>query len=283
LRLISRPLPLAAVALLLLNDHWLKGSGLLPGAVTGKLSDVAGLFFFPVLCFAVTRGKIPATLWAAATGVVFSAAKVCPPFNQWLTTWWGPVAPDLTDLAALAVLPLSTLWLRQAARQPAQPSPRLELAAVIVAALASMATQPSRVERNFPAWAVDADPELETGCLTAKIWVAKSGKQGMGASLRVRARGEASCQVEILNAQLSIAGATIEASGLPVRKTVAGAEEAHVYLPFAFDNERMWNSGRRTGELVIQLRLNIGAVVRWRLPMIHRLNQFHIDRSREER
>jgi hypothetical protein len=37
------------------NDHVLKGSGLLPAAVTGKLSDVAGLFFFPVLCASLVR------------------------------------------------------------------------------------------------------------------------------------------------------------------------------------------------------------------------------------
>jgi hypothetical protein len=41
------PLPLAAVALLVLNDHLLKHS--FPGLVTGKLSDLAGLAFFPLL------------------------------------------------------------------------------------------------------------------------------------------------------------------------------------------------------------------------------------------
>jgi hypothetical protein len=39
--------PLTAVALLVLNDHLLKG--LWPGAVTGKLSDLAGMVFFPLL------------------------------------------------------------------------------------------------------------------------------------------------------------------------------------------------------------------------------------------
>lgn len=41
------PVALAAVALLLLNDHVLKAAW--PGPVTGKLSDVAGLAFFPIL------------------------------------------------------------------------------------------------------------------------------------------------------------------------------------------------------------------------------------------
>src|SRR3954469_11095790 len=51
-----RPVPLAAVGVLAVNDHLLKGSGLLPGAVTGKLSDFAGLFFFPLLLAAIARG-----------------------------------------------------------------------------------------------------------------------------------------------------------------------------------------------------------------------------------
>jgi hypothetical protein len=41
------PIALAAIAILVLNDHVLKP--LAPGWVTGKLSDVAGLAFFPLL------------------------------------------------------------------------------------------------------------------------------------------------------------------------------------------------------------------------------------------
>jgi hypothetical protein len=41
------PVALAAVALLVVNDHFWKGVG--PAWLTGKLSDVAGLVFFPLL------------------------------------------------------------------------------------------------------------------------------------------------------------------------------------------------------------------------------------------
>ena len=53
---LCHPLPIAAVLVLTLNDHVLKGSGLLPGWLTGKLSDFAGLFFFPLLLAALARG-----------------------------------------------------------------------------------------------------------------------------------------------------------------------------------------------------------------------------------
>lgn len=41
------PLPLASVVLLAVNDHWWKQA--YPSMITGKLSDLAGLFFFPLL------------------------------------------------------------------------------------------------------------------------------------------------------------------------------------------------------------------------------------------
>jgi len=47
LRCLAHPLSLAAIAALLINDHVLKPAW--PSAVTGKLSDVAGLFFCPFL------------------------------------------------------------------------------------------------------------------------------------------------------------------------------------------------------------------------------------------
>jgi hypothetical protein len=40
-----RPLIIASVCVLVVNDHWLKAA--YPGVVTGKLSDIAGLVFFP--------------------------------------------------------------------------------------------------------------------------------------------------------------------------------------------------------------------------------------------
>ena len=43
-RALLHPLWLGSLALLVLNDHVLKGAGLLPGVLTGKLSDFAGVF-----------------------------------------------------------------------------------------------------------------------------------------------------------------------------------------------------------------------------------------------
>lgn len=122
---ICHPLPLGAALLMAFNDHWLKGSELLPSLLTGKLSDMAGLFFFPALCLAVLQGlfavigsRLPRPrTWGLAIialiGLGFCAANLWPAFNQWLGSWWGHKTMDPTDLWALLVLIPAWLWLRK--------------------------------------------------------------------------------------------------------------------------------------------------------------------------
>jgi hypothetical protein len=81
---IVHPLSLAALALLLINDHVLKAAW--PGWWTGKLSDLAGLAFFPLLvtaALAITtrRDVTPRAVTAAAiaTGAAFAAVKLSVP------------------------------------------------------------------------------------------------------------------------------------------------------------------------------------------------------------
>lgn len=79
--LVLHPVALVALALLLLNDHVLKAVA--PGWVTGKLSDVAGLAFFPFLLLALrdVLGRRRPTRRAAVgaavlTGAAFATIKL---------------------------------------------------------------------------------------------------------------------------------------------------------------------------------------------------------------
>ncbi len=102
------PLWLAALGVLLLNDHVLKQSSF-AGVVTGKLSDVAGLIVAP-LVLAVLLGVRSRRAWATcnvAVVGVFAAMQIFPSVAQlvdhtmstlgfsWRTT------PDPTDLLAI--------------------------------------------------------------------------------------------------------------------------------------------------------------------------------------
>ena len=108
---LCRPLPIAGVALLLFNDHVGKHWGLLPGVVTGKLSDVAGLFFFPILLFSLVDWAVPwlaarrrewlTWLCAGVTGLLFAAIKLWPPANAFACRCWGSIVLDPSDCLAL--------------------------------------------------------------------------------------------------------------------------------------------------------------------------------------
>src|SRR5262245_10359514 len=105
---LASPAFIAALALLVLNDFVLKP--LFHNALTGKLSDFAGLFALTLFV---------ATFWPQHRRVAACAIAVA--FTFWKTSYAGPlieawnaVAPfafartvDLTDLVALPMIPLA--------------------------------------------------------------------------------------------------------------------------------------------------------------------------------
>lgn len=119
------PLPLAAVALLVVNDYWLKPA--LHDELTGKLSDVAVCFFMPLflsellgLAFGV-RPRIRLWLGAGVTAALFATLEVVPPFTRVTIALLDRIGPylgihrpfrmtaDLTDLLCLVFVPLA-VW-----------------------------------------------------------------------------------------------------------------------------------------------------------------------------
>jgi hypothetical protein len=132
------PVPLTALALLVLNDHLLKGGDQLPIWLTGKLSDLAGVVFFPLLLTALgdtlaygcnrlaaaiglrirlddrlRRWKLIAA--CALSAVIFGSIQLFAPAVEIYTGLVGalgfPSAVDMdpTDLVALLLLPVPYL------------------------------------------------------------------------------------------------------------------------------------------------------------------------------
>jgi hypothetical protein len=107
------PIVLVAVVTLVLNDQFLKRAW--PGLITGKLSDAAGLVFFPLLIVAAAefaasaagRWHGPSRRWVtvavASTGLAFAAVKLFPPAEALYEAALGLVQwPFATIAAALA-------------------------------------------------------------------------------------------------------------------------------------------------------------------------------------
>ena len=106
------PIFLSALVLLVVNDHWLKGAGILPSWLTGKLSDFAGLIVAPVVLVSLLRLKSQrARLTAhAAIAIVFALTEISQPIADQLASLWhlagisrAAFRADLTDLWALVV------------------------------------------------------------------------------------------------------------------------------------------------------------------------------------
>jgi hypothetical protein len=116
------PIPVVAVLVLVINDWVLKGSELAPPWLVGKLSDFAGLLFFPLLTtaaldtalvlfrskgvdFTLRRYKLAAS--CLATGVIFAAMKTLPQVALLLESilsvlgMEAHIVTDPTDLMAL--------------------------------------------------------------------------------------------------------------------------------------------------------------------------------------
>ncbi len=139
LRSLSHPLTVLAVGTLLVNDHILKAR--YPSWVTGKLSDAAGLVFFPLVVGALVESAIPAArrrpllvlvMVGLTVGSFFGAIQLIPAATEAYQLAMGalrlpfrvivdpaarftPVAatPDPTDLVALPALALTWLIARR--------------------------------------------------------------------------------------------------------------------------------------------------------------------------
>jgi|GEM_PF-1922290 len=105
----------AALALLLVNDNLLKGGGLVPGWLTGKLSDFAFLVVAPVLLTTLVPLRVRGrrSLAFAVVVSVYAAADLSPAASDAIVAAAARLGlrwrlwPDLTDLMALTVLPVS--------------------------------------------------------------------------------------------------------------------------------------------------------------------------------
>src|SRR5262245_25324476 len=264
------PLPVAAIAITALNDHLWKGGHLVPAWLTGKLSDFAGLFFFPVLVVAATRGRVRPAVAALATGLVFALFKLSPAACQWLEPF--VVTPDATDLAALPMLGLSWWWM-VGRRAPARVDPAWARAVVVgAAALTSAATSPAggpNFYRPLPMWTVVATGPRALACADVGLWVSQSGREGVGLTLAVRAR-DAACTLRIERASIVVPGAVNHvAPGFPHDLALAAGQAYHRYLPVPFDGDAAWLLGRWSGHAEVALSAG-GAVHTLRFELVYR-------------
>lgn len=271
------PAPLAAVGLLALNDHFLKGAGLLPGAITGKLSDFAGLFFFPLLLAALARllwraargrdiedRRSLAAAVALATALGFSAVKLLPAVNELTARTWGRMVMDPTDLIALPMVGLAAAWMLRSrtAADAGQRSERrraLDFAALLAAAVASVATsakppepppEPPPVPRPQPV-AVAEDPS----CADISVDTCERTATQTLVVVRVQGKGGDVCSLDVLRAEEATPDGHVGADVLPKNVVVRGSESKTFALTFL----RPVSPSERSGGLTARAQIGVTA------------------------
>ncbi len=288
---LTRPAPLIAAIVLATNDHLLKGSGWVPGAITGKLSDIAGLFVAPIAAVCVARGVASlvgrrprrdgrlAAACVVAVAVVFALLKTWPAFHGVIDGTWGTHVLDPSDVWCLPMTALAWLWLRD--REDARATrfhSGLAATAVLVICAATSKAPPVPMPL-VPMWMISTKP-LQLPCGTAEVWVAKSGKTGLGVTVRTTPMPGQPC-VTAVRAQLkfldrAFPGKLLESrsgSELSGQQQYGSPEEigrdaTYHYIAFEVDNEERWNHHERTAtfELVIEVD---GTKLSWTLAATH--------------
>ncbi len=170
LRAFRHPFILLSIALLVLNDHLLKT--FTPSWATGKISDFAGLFFFPfligVLFQAIRPKRIPSRrallVGFLLTATVFAGIKTVPEVNAWAihllsSLYRQPVqiTLDPTDCLALVVfIPAWALWLGIERYKETPNLGKIPYVALAVGSLAALATSPCAPTAQVTRLAVDS-------------------------------------------------------------------------------------------------------------------------------
>ena len=147
-RALTHPLWWGALMMMILNDHALKGSAVLPGTLTGKISDFAGLLVAPMLLATCLKLSTRRSLAMAHIGVglIFAlinlsshAAGIFTEITQ-VTPWPWVIYVDPTDLIALPMLGLSWHVFMSVVTRPISVGPMTKVAASLLGAAACLAS-----------------------------------------------------------------------------------------------------------------------------------------------
>ncbi|MDQ3034872.1 MAG: hypothetical protein M3Y87_20860 [Myxococcota bacterium] len=200
-RALLHPVFWGALAVLVVNDHLLKGAGILPGWLTGKLSDFAGLIVAPVLLVALlgARRDVTRALVFGATAGVFAILELSSSAAAGWDAMLGAIGipsrswADPTDLLGLAVLPIAWAVVRSGDR--AEPGRGIALGAQRALVGASI----------FACVATAAPPDERAAEWTTDAWL----HNRTAASVDVRIRwieGERDCNA-LASAELDLGAA----------------------------------------------------------------------------
>jgi hypothetical protein len=179
---LSHPISIAAIIVVLLNDHWWRHAA--PSWFTGKIGDFAWLIFAPFLLAAILswlfprREKFVGYAAIIGVGLIFALAKTVPAFHaltidvlEFLTGWPNVLRMDHTDLLSLPAL-LIALWIWE---RSANRSFRLADCGWVLLPLAVLATMADSAQADF---GINCLEQKDEATLAASVYSSYASRDG---------------------------------------------------------------------------------------------------------
>ena len=137
---------------------------------------------------------------------------------------------------------------------------------LVIAVTGCIVTRPPRLEER-PRWYLAAPATYAASCVEAEAWIRKSGKTGLGLSLRLRSSRD--CSFAVRDVRIVFGNGAIHARPLPEVK-LPGRSQLYAWVPVTFDNDAMWNAGRTEAMVELDVVADGAPAAVWRIPVQQR-------------
>lgn len=121
---------------------------------------------------------------------------------------------------------------------------------------------PELAER--PRWRLTAPASYGADCAQVDAFIRKSGKTGIGLSLRVRSSADCSFTV---TASRIVFGRRVVPAGAVGPLALPGRSQLYAWLPIKFDNDAVWNDDRDDATIELDVAVAAQPTSTWRIPV----------------
>lgn len=115
-----------------------------------------------------------------------------------------------------------------------------------------------------PRWRLTAPATYAAECAQADAFIRKSGKTGLGVSLRLRSTRD--CTFTITASRI-VFGRRVMPAGAVGPLALPGRSQLYAWLPIEFDNDAMWNADRNDATIELDVAVAAGATTTWKIPV----------------
>lgn len=139
-------------------------------------------------------------------------------------------------------------------------------AAILVLLVGCVVTRPPNLTER-PRWSLLAPAHHAEGCAQADAFIRKSGKTGLGLSIRVRSTSDCTFTItasRIVFGRRAIAAGAVGPIALP------GRSQLYAWLPIRFDNDAMWNDDRNDATIELDVAVAAAPTTTWKIPVHQR-------------